>query len=144
MSDYVTDEMVETAAHAAFRDGFMRHAPEHENRDLSDYDDGVRESWRVVARAALEAAVPLIAAAALRSVLDMRHDFEAVWDDGNATGLDGWTGPGRGSGEVDDYAIRARERAVNRLEAHIAARAETTTDLHWFNAVSTLKGEGDE
>ena len=83
MSRYVTDEMVETAAHAAFRDGFMRHAPEHENRDLSDYDDGVRESWRVVARAALEAAAPLIAAAALREAEeDWRrgHTFSVMED----------------------------------------------------------------
>ena len=70
MSNLITDEMVETAAHAAFRDGFMRHAPEHENRDLSDYDDGIRESWRVVARAALEAVAPMIAGAALQSVRD--------------------------------------------------------------------------
>ena len=66
MSDLVTDEMVDAAAHASFRDGFMRHAPEHENRDLSDYDDSIRESWRMVVRAALEAAAPLIAAATLR------------------------------------------------------------------------------
>ena len=53
MDDYlITDEMVEAAARAAFRDGFMRNAPEHENRELSDYDDCVRESWRAVARAA--------------------------------------------------------------------------------------------
>ena len=70
MSDYVTDEMVDAAAHASFRDGFMRHAPEHETRELSDYDDGIRESWRVVARAALEAVAPLIAAAALRDAAD--------------------------------------------------------------------------
>ena len=70
MSDHVTDEMVETAARAAFRDGFMRHAPEYENRELSDYDDGIRESWRVVARAALEAAAPAIAATALRDAAD--------------------------------------------------------------------------
>lgn len=38
----------------------------------------------------------------------------AVWDDGNASGLDGWTGPGRGSGEIDDEAVRARKRAVRK------------------------------
>lgn len=46
--------------------------------------------------------------------------LESAWDDGNATGLDGWTGPGRGS-EPDDYAIRLRERTVDRLSAEIAS-----------------------
>ena len=70
MRELITDEMVEAAARAAFGDGFMRGAPEYENRDLSDYDDGIRESWRVVARAALTAAAPQIAATALRDAAD--------------------------------------------------------------------------
>ncbi|PKV80878.1 hypothetical protein [Nocardia fluminea] len=36
-----------------------------------------------------------------------------AWDDGNATGLDGWTGPGRGAGDVDDEAVRARRREID-------------------------------
>ena len=74
MTDLVTDEMVEAAARAMdraynperapilaamFRDyaraaleaaapliaaATLRYAPEHENRELSDYDDGIRES----------------------------------------------------------------------------------------------------
>ena len=80
MSEFVTDEMVETAARAAFRDGFMRYAPESENRELSDYDDGVRESWRVVARAALEAAVPLIAAADATFQSDRRTILRVRWE----------------------------------------------------------------
>lgn len=38
----------------------------------------------------------------------------SAWDDGNAAGLDGWIGPGRGAGEVDDEAVRARERFIRR------------------------------
>ena len=137
MSDYVTDEMVETAARARWisevldpRSGATREWCERAWDDMGGSEPSdERADEEIYMRAALEAVAPAIAAQALRSVLDMRHDFEAVWDDGNAVGLDGWTGPGRGSGEVDDYAIRARERAVNRLEAHIATRAETTTDL---------------
>ena len=46
-----------------------------------------------------------------------------MWDDGNATGLDGWVGPDRGS-EPDDYAIEVRRKRVDReLEklAHLLA-----------------------
>lgn len=38
--------------------------------------------------------------------------LEGVWDAGNASGLDGWVGPGRGAGEVDDQAIYNRNRDV--------------------------------
>ena len=38
-----------------------------------------------------------------------------VWDDGNASGLDGWTGPNRGAGTVDQEAVRHREFAVATL-----------------------------
>lgn len=48
--------------------------------------------------------------------------LEDLWDDGNAVGLDGWVGPGRGSGEVDDEAIRARRRAVEKALAKLAER----------------------
>lgn len=36
-----------------------------------------------------------------------------VWDDGNAVGLDGWVGPGRGE-PIDSEAARCRERAVRK------------------------------
>ena len=39
-----------------------------------------------------------------------------AWDDGNAVGLDGWVGPGRGSGEVDPEATRARARVIRQAE----------------------------
>ncbi|MFJ2297374.1 hypothetical protein [Oerskovia paurometabola] len=45
-----------------------------------------------------------------------------VWDEGNAAGLDGWTGPGRGSLDVDQYAVIARERAVRRALARLQGR----------------------
>lgn len=38
----------------------------------------------------------------------------SAWDDGNAAGLDGWIGPNRGAGDVDDEAVRARERFIRR------------------------------
>ena len=71
----IRDEWVEKAARAAFDDGFMRHAPEHVARWDDEHDEGVRESWRVVASAALAAVAPLIQAAALR---DLADEFEAV------------------------------------------------------------------
>lgn len=60
---------------------------------------------------------------ALRAAIDGRQDaqhpplgieaaLEYAWDDGNASGLDGWTGPGRGAGEVDQQAIYNRDRAI--------------------------------
>ncbi|MFX1785622.1 hypothetical protein [Prescottella equi] len=53
----------------------------------------------------------------------IRELFEAVWDDGNAAGLDGWVGPGRGADEVDDDAIHARDRAIEKvLPAILGAR----------------------
>ena len=37
-----------------------------------------------------------------------------VWDSGNVMGLDGWIGPGRGAGEVDDEAVHNRERDIQQ------------------------------
>lgn len=45
-----------------------------------------------------------------------------LWDDGNAVGLDGWVGPGRGE-PVDDHAVNRREQAV-------------------YAALARLRGEG--
>lgn len=47
-----------------------------------------------------------------------------VWDQGNAAGLDGWIGPGRGSGEVDEEAIRLRQRDVNHYLKTLPGRTE--------------------
>lgn len=38
-----------------------------------------------------------------------------AWDDGNATGLDGWTGPGRGTLPIDDQAVRNRDRCLDSI-----------------------------
>lgn len=39
-----------------------------------------------------------------------------AWDDGNSSGLDGWVGPGRGSGEIDAEAQHARTRFVHKAD----------------------------
>lgn len=39
-----------------------------------------------------------------------------AWDDGNGSGLDGWVGPGRATGEVDDEAQQARTRFVHKAD----------------------------
>jgi len=49
---------------------------------------------------------------AQRPLLGIEAALEYAWDDGNASGLDGWTGPGRGAGEVDQQAIYNRDRAI--------------------------------
>lgn len=61
---------------------------------------------------------------ATREDVDLTAVIAGVWDDGNAVGLDGWTGPERGSDEVDDYAVRARERAVTRALDAITPRTD--------------------
>ncbi len=50
-----------------------------------------------------------------RARTEIRQALVAAWDAGNATGLDGWVGPGRGTDPVDDEAIRACERDVDRI-----------------------------
>ncbi|QDM56408.1 hypothetical protein PP515_gp61 [Gordonia phage Sidious] len=59
--------------------------------------------------------------AALSTIQRMRDALPALldeaWDDGNASGLDGWVGPGRGAGEIDDEAVHARRRSTDRLLA---------------------------
>ncbi|QIK83092.1 hypothetical protein [Sanguibacter sp. HDW7] len=60
---------------------------------------------------------------ATREDVDLTAVLGRVWDDGNGAGLDGWTGPGRGAGEVDDEAVRIRDRAVRRALDAITPRA---------------------
>lgn len=45
----------------------------------------------------------------------LREALEEAWDDGNATGLDGYVGPGRGTEPVDAEAIYRRDRVINKL-----------------------------
>lgn len=47
--------------------------------------------------------------------LELVAALEEAWDQGNGCGLDGWIGPGRGAGEVDDEAVRSRDRDVDRI-----------------------------
>ncbi|MUL61229.1 hypothetical protein B5P44_01340 [Mycobacterium sp. CBMA 213] len=49
-------------------------------------------------------------------------ELERVWDDGNATGLDGWIGPGCGAGEVDDQAVANRRRDTHAALGRILGR----------------------
>lgn len=51
-----------------------------------------------------------------------------AWDDGNAAGLDGWTGPGRGAGEVDREAQHARTRMVHKADAALTVLAGREAD----------------
>ena len=64
MSDLVTDEMVETAARAAYNSGSSGYDLW---AHLTSYEE---EMYLKEARAALEAAVPLIAATALQPIRD--------------------------------------------------------------------------
>lgn len=47
--------------------------------------------------------------------LDLIDLIGKAWDDGNGAGLDGWIGPGRGAGEVDDEAVYRRDRCIRTL-----------------------------
>lgn len=51
----------------------------------------------------------------LAEVERLRGALGEAWDDGNGCGLDGWIGPGRGAGEIDDEAIHARDRCIDKL-----------------------------
>lgn len=39
--------------------------------------------------------------------------FERIWDSANCIGLDGWIGPDRGAGEVDEEALVQREKDID-------------------------------
>ncbi|WP_162625528.1 hypothetical protein [Mycolicibacterium llatzerense] len=55
-------------------------------------------------------------------------ELERVWDEGNATGLDGWIGPGRGAGEVDDQAVANRRRDTHAALGRILGRLYPVDD----------------
>ncbi|AHH20788.1 hypothetical protein NONO_c60120 [Nocardia nova SH22a] len=73
-----------------------------------------------------------------------------AWDDGNATGLDGWTGPGRGAGDVDDEAIRRRNRSLRKLLTELAQPASVPPPVTvgylvgWQDDDSQVRVELDE
>lgn len=56
--------------------------------------------------------------------------LEVAWDAGNAKGLDGWTGPERGS-EPDDHAIQQRARIVDRLTEELEPTLVATAADAW-------------
>lgn len=60
---------------------------------------------------------------------DEREALEAIWDDGNAVGLDGWVGPGRGTEPVDEYAIQARARAIEKHAAALRRQGPITDEV---------------
>ncbi|WVX89126.1 hypothetical protein SEA_HIBISCUS_53 [Gordonia phage Hibiscus] len=61
----------------------------------------VRENHRVAAAAVLAT-----------FALGLDGTLETLWDNGNASGLDGWIGPGRGSEHYHRDTIGMRERDV--------------------------------
>lgn len=64
---------------------------------------------------------------------DVREALEAIWDDGNATGLDGWVGPGRGTLPIDPEAVEARDRSIERNAAafEVRLRGTVTEPCEW-------------
>lgn len=134
----VSDAAVE-AARTAARLHSTTEPPPHENREVCCGECGeaiaypgctaaetAERAWRHTYRAALTAALPFLGAApsATREDVDLTAVIGGVWDDGNGAGLDGWTGPGRGAGEVDHEAVRRRERAVRRALDAITPRTD--------------------
>jgi hypothetical protein len=47
-----------------------------------------------------------------------------AWDDGNATGLDGYAGPGRGAGDIDAEAVYNRDRVIRKVLAELTTQAD--------------------
>ena len=75
--------------------------------------------WTLIDAAAVDAVcdsaadVPALLARVRELEAAVQREMYAAWDDGNGCGLDGWVGPERGT-EPDDYAIRARDRYVEK------------------------------
>ena len=112
MSIKITDEMVEAAVRVMYPGPLERH--------------GFPSQVRNNARCVIIAVLPLIEQAvrnqvAQQAAIRSAALFEAAWDEGNAMGLDGWTGPERGA-EPDQHAIDRREKTVDRLVDKLAAR----------------------
>ncbi|MCT1608000.1 hypothetical protein M3B43_11880 [Nesterenkonia massiliensis] len=53
-----------------------------------------------------------------RIIMDL---VASAWDDGNAKGLDGYTGPERGSDEIDPEAVTARSRQLRKAQEKLNA-----------------------
>lgn len=67
----------------------------------------------------------------MMSFNELRDALEEAWDQGNACGLDGYVGPGRGTEPIDDEAIYARDRDVDRImhRCHKAAASSTAPTI---------------
>lgn len=52
---------------------------------------------------------------------ELTNALRDLWDGGNATGLDGWVGPGRGTLPVDQEAVDHRTQDVQKAEDAILA-----------------------
>ena len=89
---------------------------------LAMNNDGWAPDAEFIAASRTDLPALLAAVEAVRELLPSL--LEAAWDDGNALGLDGWTGPERGEGP-DEHAIRRRARLRNKLvdEAYEAITA---------------------
>ncbi|MFE3052313.1 hypothetical protein [Nocardia sp. NPDC059239] len=79
----------------------------------------------------------------------IRALLEDAWDDGNAAGLDGWVGPGRGTEPVDEDAILRRGRATKNALANLEgwrppARVIDTTEIEAMPTGTLLRSaDGD-
>lgn len=80
MSDLITDAMVEAAARAD-------HATYDAEADWDSIDDRTRDVWREGARAALEAAAPLIAPRAWEAGFDTGTTHGIAYQAGNNDAL---------------------------------------------------------
>ena len=112
MSDYVTDEMVETAARA-----YHEAAPEAVAGSWDVSTPLIHERGRARARAALEAVAPLIAATARAETTTEATE--------------------RIARQIAATSAMTGRDALELVEAVQALQnAETTADLHWSNAAA--------
>ncbi|WP_336642811.1 hypothetical protein [Microbacterium sp. MMO-113] len=74
---------------------------------------------------------------------DERRVLGDVWDDGNALGLDGWVGPGRGTEPIDDHAVQARNRAIDKYAAALRRSEQPIDDDREAQANQYISGRGD-
>ena len=99
MSDYVTDEMVETAARAEW------HVVWGDVIDWDEADPKSREMFSRGIRPALEAVVPVIAAAAIRRAIDAADEAFAQEDIAMTQWGNGYIdGQGAALGFIRNYA----------------------------------------
>ncbi|UTT53789.1 hypothetical protein [Microbacterium maritypicum] len=79
---------------------------------------------------------------ALTPTDDERRILGDIWDDGNAVGLDGWVGPGRGTEPIDDHAVYKREIAIEKY-ANALRRSEVPEPSEMVVKVASALIEAD-